>query len=216
MGGRPLPDAALIMNDQARLAGAEHLERMLGVTVAQRVRERRTDRGLTITQLAERAGISKGMLSKIENGQTSPSLGTIAALAGALEVPVTALFRGLEEEHDAIFVPAGQGIDIEHQGDDKQGGHSSQMLGAMRGPDRLLEPLLVTLTKQTEVFPLYQHEGIELIYQLEGVMEYGAGTARYLLNPGDALQFEGEVPHGPVALTELPIRFLSIKAYESK
>ena len=55
------------------------------------------------------------MLSKIENGQTSPSLGTIAALAGALEVPVTALFRGLEEEHDAIYVPAGQGIDIEHQ-----------------------------------------------------------------------------------------------------
>ena len=184
------------MSDRARLDGSEHLERMLGATVAQRVRDRRTDRGLTITQLAERAGISKGMLSKIENGQTSPSLGTIAALAGALEVPVTALFRGLEEEHDAIFVPAGQGIDIEHQGEDQARGHSSQMLGAMRGPDRLLEPLLVTLTEQT--------------------MEYGAGTARYVLNPGDALQFEGEVPHGPVALMELPIRFLSIKAYDAK
>ena len=189
---------------------------MLGATVAQRVRERRTDRGLTITQLADRAGISKGMLSKIENGQTSPSLGTIAALAGALDVPVTALFRGLEEEHDAIYVPAGQGIDIEHQGDDRSAGHSSQMLGAMRGPDRLLEPLLVTLTEQTEVFPLYQHEGIELIYMLDGTMEYGTGTARYVLEPGDALQFEGEVPHGPVALIDLPIRFLSIKAYEAK
>ena len=90
------------------------------------------------------------------------------------------------------------------------------MLGAMRGPDRLLEPLLVTLTEQAEVFPLYQHEGIELIYLLDGTMEYGAGTARYVLKPGDALQFEGEVPHGPVALIDLPIRFLSIKAYEGR
>jgi len=199
-----------------QIAGAEHIERMLGTTIAQRVRERRTEQDLTITQLAERAGLSKGMLSKIENSQTSPSLGTLASLAAALGVPVTALFRGLEEEHDAIFVRSGLGIDIEHQGDHRQAGHRSQMLGTMRGPDRLLEPLLVTLTEQAEVFPLYQHEGIELIYVIEGKIEYGTGTARYVLRPGDALQFEGEVPHGPAALLDLPIRFLSIKAYERR
>ena len=73
--------------------------------------------------------------------------------------------------------------------------------------------ILVTLTKPTEVFPLYQHTGIEIIYMLEGRMEYGTGTARYLLGPGDALQFEGEVPHGPADLLELPVRFLSVKAF---
>ena len=67
----------------------------------------------------------------------------------------------------------------------------------------------------TEVLPLYQHPGIELIYMLDGKMEYGAGTARYVLGPGDALQFEGEVPHGPVGLLDPPVRFLSIKGFET-
>ena len=73
------------------------------------------------------------MLSKIEHAQTSPSLATLAALAIALGIPVTALFRGLEEEHDAILVPSGQGIAIEHQGDDSPKGYRSEMLGAIRG-----------------------------------------------------------------------------------
>ena len=131
------------------------------------------------------------MLSKIESVQTSPSLATLASLAAALEVPVTALFRGMEEEHDAIFVSAGRGIDIEHQAEDRPAGHRSQLPGTMRGPNRLLEPILVTLTKPTEVFPLYQHTGIEIIYMLEGRMEYGTGTARYLLGPGDCPPVRG-------------------------
>lgn len=189
---------------------------MLGTTIAQRVREHRQRHGLTITQLAERVGLSKGMLSKIEHAQTSPSLTTVASLAVALEIPVTALFRGLEEEHDAIYVPAGQGIEIQHQGDDSTIEHNSQMLGTMRGPKRLLEPMLITLTKPTEVFPLYQHPGVEFLHMLEGTMEYGVGTSRYKLQPGDSLQFEGEIPHGPTSNPQIPIRFLSIKGYDSR
>ncbi len=59
-------------------AGSELIARMLGATIAKRVRQYRQDLGLTITQLAERAGLSKGMLSKIESVQTSPSLATLA------------------------------------------------------------------------------------------------------------------------------------------
>ena len=48
---------------------------------------------------------------------------------------------------------------------------------------------------------------------LEGVMVYGHGESRYTLRVGDALQFDGEGPHGPAELTELPIKFLSLIAY---
>src|SRR5262249_58499686 len=74
------------------------------------------------------------------------------------------------------------------------------------------EPLRVTLTERSNTFPLYQHAGTELIYMLSGRMEYGYGSSRYLLESGDALQFIGGVPHGPAALVELPIQFLSIKS----
>ncbi len=185
----------------------------VGWVIAQRVRDYRNQLGLTVEQLAERSGISKGMLSKIENAQASPSLGTLVKLAGAISVPLTSLFRGLDEEHDALLVRAGQGVEIVRKG--TRVGHRYELLGEMRGPNKVVEPMLVTLNEHSEVFPLFQHPGIEFIYMLEGVVEYGYGADRYVLARGDALQFSGEIVHGPTELVELPIRFLSVIAYGS-
>ena len=88
------------------------------------------------------------------------------------------------------------------------------MLGSLRAPHDTLEPLLVTLTERTDVFPLYQHAGTELIFMISGKMEYICGSTRYLLEPGDALQFVGEAMHGPGALMSLPIQFLAIKSVQ--
>ena len=189
----------------------ELAEANVGWVIARRVRECRTELGLTVEQLADRSGISKGMLSKIENAQASPSLGTLVKLAAATSVPLTSFFRGLEEEHGAVLVKAGQGLDIVRKG--SRSGHHYQSLGGARGAQRVMEPLLVTLTERTEVFPLFQHTGVEFIYMLEGVAEYGFGADRYELHPGDALQFDGEVAHGPTRLVKMPIRFLSVIAH---
>jgi transcriptional regulator with XRE-family HTH domain len=179
--------------------------------IANHVRNRRQAIGLTVAQLAESTGISKGMLSKIENAQTSPSLATIERLAAALDMPVTSLFRGLAEERDAVFVKAGTGPEIVRQG--TRAGHTYELLGSMRGPYKRVEPLLVSLSDQNEVFPLFQHAGIEMLYMLGGVMEYSYGRQSYRMTRGDTLQFEGDIPHGPTKLIKLPIRFLSITMY---
>ncbi len=180
--------------------------------VGERVRELRLGLGLTMEHLASDAGLSLGMLSKIENGQTTPSLGSLTALANACEVPLTALFRGLDEEQDAIVVPAGKGLDIAHKGGGD--GRSYQDLGSLRGPLRQIEPVLVTITGADEIFPLFQHGGVELIYMIDGVVEYGYGAKRYVLKKGDTMQFHGEVAHGPTKLIELPIQFLSLKIHQ--
>jgi transcriptional regulator with XRE-family HTH domain len=207
--GKPASNAAEDADPGGHLEDAGVRESALNLVIARRVREYRQQMGLTVGQLAERSGISKGMLSKIENAQASPSLATLARLSTAINVPVTSFFRGLEEEHDAIFVKAGAGIEIVRQG--TRSGHHYQLLGSLRGTNRQLEPLLVTLTAAEEVFPLFQHDGSELIYMLSGVMEYGYGSSRYILAAGDALQFDGGVPHGPTDLVDLPVRFLSVK-----
>lgn len=182
----------------------------LGAVIAERVREFRAGRAWTAGRLAEASDVSKSMLSKIENAQASPSLATLVRLAHALSVPVTAFFRGLAEEEDMVFVKAGTGLDIHHKGSGP--GHRYQMLGSMRAPHDTLEPMMVTLTERTEVFPLYQHAGTELIFMISGKMEYCYGSSRYLLEPGDAIQFVGEVMHGPGELVALPIQFLAIKS----
>jgi transcriptional regulator with XRE-family HTH domain len=195
-------------------AGAQEGDGHLGQVIANHVRARRLELGLNVGQLAERTGISKGMLSKIENAQTSPSLSTLERLAGALDMPVTSLFRGLAEERDAVFVKAGSGPEIVRKG--TRAGHTYELLGSLRGPYKRVEPLLVKLDNETEIFPLFQHSGIDILYMLNGVMEYGYGRQRYKMERGDTLQFEGDIPHGPTMLVKLPIRFLSITIYNGE
>jgi transcriptional regulator with XRE-family HTH domain len=179
--------------------------------IAAQVRSHRVARGLTVADLAGRAGISKAMLSKIENALTSCSLTTVARLAEALDVPATALFRGADAEREAVHTPAGAGARITARG--TRVGHDYTLLGALRGPHQRMEAHLVTLTERSEVYPLFQHPGTELLYMREGEMVYGHGEARYPMLPGDALQLDGEAVHGPQELVSLPIRFLSVVAY---
>jgi transcriptional regulator with XRE-family HTH domain len=190
---------------------AEGTSGQLGRVIANHVRSRRLEIGLNVGQLADRTGISKGMLSKIENAQTSPSLATLERLSSALDMPVTSFFRGLAEERDAVFVKAGTGPEIVRKG--TRAGHTYELLGSLRGPYRRVEPLLVSLVESSEVFPLFQHPGIEILYMLEGIMEYSYGREHYRMERGDTLQFEGDIPHGPTKLVKLPIRFLSFTVY---
>ena len=179
--------------------------------VGERVRDARRALGLTMAQFAETAEISLGMVSKIEHGQTSPSLSTLTRLAHAARVPITAFFRGLDEEHDVVIVRSDERMEILHEG--TREGHVYEDLGSLRGKTRIIEPMMVTLESSDEVFPLFQHEGVEFLHMLEGAMDYGYGPKNYRLGAGDTIQIHGEVAHGPVQLVELPVRFMSVKVF---
>ena len=183
----------------------------LELTIGQQVKKFRQEMALTNPELARNAGISQGMLSKIENGQTSPSLATLKALSAALNVPITALFRGYEKEGEATFVKAGQGLNIERRG--TRAGHQYQLLGHSPKGSVTVEPYLVTLTSESDVFPLFQHDGLEFIYLLSGEVTYRHGPRLYHMQPGDSLFFDATVTHGPEVLNSLPVRLLSVISY---
>jgi DNA-binding XRE family transcriptional regulator len=193
------------------ISGPADARGWLEQAIAVRVRELRRLGGSTVAEVAARAGISKATLSKIENAQISCSLTTLAGLAEALDVPVTAFFRGAEGPREAVHTPAGAGARIVARG--TRVGHDYTLLGGLRGPHQRMEAHLVSLTERSEVYPLFQHPGTELLYVLEGSMVYGHGASSYTLHPGDALQLDGEGVHGPRELLTLPIRFLSVVAH---
>ncbi|GLI34690.1 helix-turn-helix domain-containing protein [Desulforhabdus amnigena] len=180
----------------------------LELAIGREIRSFRKKMDLTIAELAKLAGLSAGMLSKIENGNASPSLATLQSLSQALNIPVTAFFRKFEEERDASYVRAGQGLVIERRG--TRAGHQYRLLGHSVGKSINVEPYLIELSEKSEVFPLFQHPGMEFIYMLEGKMLYMHGNRSYPLLPGDSLFFDADAPHGPEELNELPIKFLSI------
>ena len=208
---RPAPGAAGTpkFQDPHGLVGAT--QSRLEVAIGREVREFRKKLDMTVADLAKLADLSAGMLSKIENGMTSPSLDTLQALSRALHVPVTAFFRRYEEERDATFVPAGQGLTIERRG--TRAGHQYQLLGHTLRKNIAVEPYLITLTEKSDVFPIFQHAGVEFLYMLEGEVGYRHGNKTYVMRPGDSLFFDADAPHGPDELRQLPIRFLSVICY---
>ncbi len=203
--------APALGQDPHALAGAR--DNLLEVAIGREVHAFRTKLGLTVADLAGAAGLSAGMLSKIENGVISPSLTTLQALSRALGVPVTAFFRRFEEKRDAVFVKAGEGLAIERRG--TRNGHQYHLLGhtADRASRVTVEPYLITLTAESDVFPLFQHAGLEFLYMLEGEVVYRHAGRLYRMRPGDSLFFDADAPHGPEELTVLPIRFLSVISY---
>jgi transcriptional regulator with XRE-family HTH domain len=180
----------------------------LELAIGRQVRAFRTKMELTVTDLARQADLSAGMLSKLENGLASPSLATLKSLSRALNVPVTAFFRKYEEARDVSFVRNGEGLTIERRG--TRAGHQYQLLGHTVSRQVFVEPYLVTLTEESDVFPLFQHSGVEFIYMLQGRVLYRHGNNVFRMGPGDALFFDSDAPHGPEELVELPIRLLSV------
>lgn len=191
----------------------EPKENNLEQAIGHEVRELRKRLGLTVTDVAAATGISGGMLSKIENGNISPSLTTLQALSRALGVPLTSFFRRFEEPRGAVFVKAGEGVELERRG--TRAGHQYNLLGHIDSAATGLEvePYLITLTTESDTFPTFQHDGMEFLYMLEGVVVYRHADQLFRMEPGDSLFFDADAPHGPEQLVTLPARYLSIISY---
>jgi DNA-binding XRE family transcriptional regulator/mannose-6-phosphate isomerase-like protein (cupin superfamily) len=188
----------------------------LEMAIGHEVRTYRKKLGITVADLAASTGMSVGMLSKIENGNISPSLTTLQALSKALGMPITAFFKGFEEPKSASFVKAGEGVNLERRG--TRAGHHYSLLGHIENNTSgvVVEPYLITLNAESDVFPTFQHEGMEFLYMLEGEVVYRHGDSLYRMRMGDSLFFDADAPHGPEELVTLPARYLSIISYPQR
>jgi len=192
---------------------SEYRENVLEVAIGRQIRIYRKQMEITVSDLSKMTGLSTGMLSKIENGNTSPSLSTLQTLSNALSIPMTAFFKQFEQKRECIHTKANEGVEVEGEG--TRAGHQYNLLGHLGSNDSgvIVEPYLIELTSETDRFKTFQHGGLETIYMLAGEITYRHGDGVYKLQPGDTLFFDANTPHGPEALDKLPARFLSIISY---
>ena len=185
------------------------------IDLGRTARRLRESQNLTLADVAGRANISSAMLSRLETGRVSPSLETIVALSHALGVTASILMQRVgSDDGGAQLIRAGEGLETVRSGTRR--GHTYHLLAAQRGPRKVFEPFLVTFTDRSEIFPGFQHPGIEFIHMLSGIIHYRHGRHTYVLKPGDTLTFRGDVPHGPERLEKVPIRLLSLIIYNSE
>jgi transcriptional regulator with XRE-family HTH domain len=197
----------LLTGSSAPKETVHSLETEIGIEV----RRLRKALDLTVAELGSAAGISTGMLSKIENGSISPSLATLDALARALNVPISRLFSEREEQRDCSFVKSGHGVRIERRG--TKAGHLYDLLGHSLGGPIGVEPYLITLMTDAVPYTDFRHAGVEYIYMLTGKVRYRHADRSYLMGPGDSLFFDAAARHGPEELVKTPMTYLSIIIY---
>ncbi|MFC2971680.1 helix-turn-helix domain-containing protein [Azotobacter bryophylli] len=184
------------------------LEQYLGM----QLKRQRQAQELKIADVARIAGISQGMLSKIENAQVSTSLDTLSRLCDVLGMPMSKLFSQYDQQgSSALLVKAGEGMEVVRRGTEK--GHTYHLLNHVRGPKKNFEAYLVEMGDASEEFPTFSHPGTEFLHLLEGELAYRHGNQVYHMQPGDSLTFDGEVPHGPEQLMKVPIKLLSVVNY---
>ncbi|KIC39009.1 MerR family transcriptional regulator [Ruegeria sp. ANG-R] len=204
-------DKAVLSQDPHKVtdSGEKNLETAIG----REIKALRLQQGTTIAELSSLTGLSISMLSKIENGATSASLTTLQLLANALSTPITSFFRRYEETRNAVHTKAGEGVETERAG--TRAGHQYNLLGHLgaNASGVVVEPYLITLTEESDRFPTFQHDGIEMLYMLDGEVDYRHGDRIYALKPGDTLFFDADAPHGPEVLVKLPAKYLSIISY---
>ena len=206
-----LPAAPVLDQDPHAVRDQPHNN--LEVAIGHEVRVLRKRLGITVSDLSAATGLSVGMLSKIENGNISPSLTTLQSLSRALGVPMTAFFRRFEDARNAVFVKKGEGVELERRG--TRAGHQYNLLGHIHSNTSgvTVEPYLITLTTESDVFPTFQHVGMEFLHILEGEVVYRHADKLFHMQPGDSLFFDADAPHGPHELRSLPCRYLSIISY---
>ncbi|PHS30402.1 MAG: XRE family transcriptional regulator [Methylophaga sp.] len=187
------------------------LEQYIGM----KVKQARQESGLKIADVAQLSEISQGMVSKIENAQVATSLDTLQRLCNAIGLPFSQLFQEYDKpDSNAHFTKSGQGLEVVGRGTQK--GHKYHLLAYQRGGRRNVEPFIITMDDLAEVFPTFAHPGEEFIYLVEGKLLYQHGNSEYEMEPGDSLVFDGNIPHGPLKLLEVPIKLISVIHYNEQ
>ena len=176
--------------------------------IGAQVRALRVASGASAGTLSRDSGVSRSMLSRIENGLVSPSVETLGRLAGSLGVPVSRLVGDQAQRLDFSHVPAGRGIPVERVGSVAH--YRYELLGHQLSGNVFVEPYLVTLEPEAQPYTAFQHPGVKFIHLLTGRVVYRYGSKTVSLEPGGTLLFDGQALHGIEQILERPVSYLSV------
>ena len=166
-------------------------EALYGERLGERVRELRCERGMKLDELAERSGVSRAMISKVERGEKNPTLVVAAKVAGGLGVTLTELL-GAEERRAVVVVPRDRRAVMR----DPATGFERQLLSPGLG-GRGVEFIrnVVPVGSTSGELPPHCRGVEEYIVVEKGRLRAVVGSEECLLEEGDSLYFEADIAH---------------------
>lgn len=164
----------------------------------------RQSRCWTLAELAERTGLSRPYLSRLEAGQRQPSLAALISLAKTYETPLQALL-------DPAAATAMEPIVVRGKRATIQRGNGLHYRPISRGEGGLLlNALHVTVPHRRRSRAFSQHEGEELLYVLGGTLVLTLNRQSHTLVAGDSAHFDSMIPHRVTAAGERDAQVLLV------
>ncbi|HPE24132.1 helix-turn-helix domain-containing protein [Albidovulum sp.] len=155
----------------------------------------RMQAAMTLRELARKSDVSPAMISRIENGQVSPSLSTLEALAVAFDVPVISLFQNTVQKSDVAFARSGEGLQARRVAPGHS--HDYRILGKFSNKSLHFSVARVTLNRADDgTHPVSHGSGFVTVSILDGACVYACGEERYRMETGDTLTFDAQLRHG--------------------
>jgi transcriptional regulator with XRE-family HTH domain len=160
--------------------------------IGSRIKKLRFEKQITLEKLAAQTGFTKGYLSKVEKSAKAPPVSTLGRIARVLGVTISSLL-GEESPYTPIcLVKKNERHFIARAGNNF--GYSYEAL-AHKFTNKMMEPFLLTLPVHPKKRTLYQHEGQEILFVLEGAMKFLHGAEELIVEEGDCVYFDSKIPH---------------------
>ena len=181
---------------------------MLEERIAKNIRTLREKKKMTLQELADLTGLTRSYLSKIERSRKAPPYSTMNRIASALEVDVHFLFKViLEVDTDTriTFTKRGDGVMVETAG--AFYGYQYEALASNK-PGKNMSPYIIE--PAFDEAGVFQHEGEELLYVLEGRHEFIYDGQSHMMEQGDSVYFDSGIPHSGRSVGKKKARLLAV------
>jgi transcriptional regulator with XRE-family HTH domain len=176
--------------------------------IGKKIREIRQKQQLKLHELAEEAHISKGLLSKIENGRTIPSLPVLLSLIQVLKVEMSEFFDGIELTSLGNFIHKKKSDYLPLEKEESIG-FLYQLIVSQNILNMAFEAVILELEPASRREKVVT-DGYEFKFVLSGEVDYHLGEEIVELKAGDSLFFNGKIPHVPVNKSQNPVSMLVI------
>jgi len=187
-------------------------EEVKELQIGLKIRRLRQERRLTLQDLADATGLSKPLLSQIENEQVIPPISTLLRIAKAFKVQLQTFFQEEGSSEKCILVRAGESRRL-HRRPNLEGALPPYTYHSLAygKKNRNLEPFLVEFeARQWSEELQVSHEGEEFLFLLEGELELHYGEKVMTMGPGDSVYYDSSEPHGYVALGTVRPRAVAV------
>lgn len=167
------------------------------IGIGKRIKEIRKNNKKTINDVASQAGVTAGLISRIENGRTIPSLPVFLKIVGALETEMTDFFDGMPKVNGHNFLVSRKEDQTIVEKEDEAIGFTYNYIFGKQLNSVGFESVLLEVkpgSKRDKVVT----DAFEFKYILSGECYYEIGDQEVLLREGDSIFFDGRIPHVPV------------------